>query len=402
MSVQTEFTMTSQEKTHFLDDTFSVQRRLADLRAWREEWESKDAALLKVIDSLDDRDPMQVQRGLQAVSLRTRTRINLVKQPIEIDPVLIKKIGYMTLRRYLVNQFAMLSTESKRLWIQNFLFIMSPDLRALYEKVRRVQSYRSFGQQRNFLLGGPSGMGKTTCLDWLVFHHLPVVESTYNRVPIIKVDAPVGDKAPKRILSPMILECGRTYIRKDTEVELLNKITLLIQKCRVELVIIDEIQHLVKHEMRRRLLEFSNYNRGIPIICASCNPSEFIQGDDEIAGRWNDRFDLERYSGLRLDALLSFIELLLPFTHPSYLADRTLAGQEGGGSAPGPAAFIENNTDGTLRDIMMLIADASIRALDRGEACLSMDLLKEVWQDIQSQRVIDFLSIILQKRASLD
>ena len=39
--------------------------------------------------------------------------------------------------------------------------------------VVQVGSYRSFGQQRNFLLGGESGMGKTSYLDWFTSNYLP-------------------------------------------------------------------------------------------------------------------------------------------------------------------------------------------------------------------------------------
>src|SRR5437667_11879678 len=39
---------------------------------------------------------------------------------------------------------------------------MTADLRKLDDKIAKVRNYRSLGQTRNFLLGGESGMGKTT------------------------------------------------------------------------------------------------------------------------------------------------------------------------------------------------------------------------------------------------
>src|SRR6059058_2807562 len=50
-----------------------------------------------------------------------------------------------------------------------------------------------------------------------------------------------------------------------------------------------------------------------PFICASCNPTEWMIGDIEVAGRWNDYFELPQYLGERLSDLLVFIETLLPF-----------------------------------------------------------------------------------------
>jgi hypothetical protein len=157
-----------------------------------------------------------------------------------------------------------------------------------------------------------------------------------------------------------------------------DKVTLIFQQCGVEIVVVDEIQHLTTQKMRRHLLEISNENRGIPFICALCNPTEFIQGDEEIAGRWNDYFPLKPYKGKGLERILSVIELLLPFTKNSHLGVRHH--KDG---TDGPAKFIEDVTGGILRDMMILIADASMIAIDRGAPALSRELLEESWNNIQ-------------------
>lgn len=87
-------------------------------------------------------------------------------------------------------------------------------------------------------------MGKTTYLDWLIFHHLPTVEPERNRVPIIGVEAPVSQNTAKPLLWRMLLECGQTYVRGDNEEVLLMKLVLYFQKCGVELIVIDEVQHI--------------------------------------------------------------------------------------------------------------------------------------------------------------
>ena len=62
----------------------------------------------------------------------------------------------------------------------------------------------------------------------------------------------------------------------------------------------------------------------------------------------------------------------------------------------GPAQLIEQWTGGILRDIMLLILDASARAIRRGLPHLSPSLLQETWRDIQTQQVTDFLAILRQ------
>lgn len=383
-------------KAVVMDERLDVGQRLQQLRAWQQQWRQEDQLLAQRVMQLDQNDPIDIQKGAQIASLRRRLQLNLVKEPIEIAPAVVEQVRYPVLRRSLVQQFAGLTTAERLLWLNNFLFILTPDLRQLNDKIDKVRHYRSFGQQRNFLLGGESGMGKTTYLNWLTANLLPTVEPNHNRVPIIKIDAPESSKyTPKPLFQRMILECGLNYLKGDNEEELLMKLALYFQKCQVELLVVDEVEHITRHEVRRRLLEVSNLTSNVPIICASCHPFKWVEGDLEIAGRWNDYFELKQYTGQRLNQLLAFIELLLPFPQPSSLASTELPiGLKKKETVVGPARLIEGWTGGILRDIMILILDASSRAIKQGQAHLSLELLATTWQDIQTHQVTDFLQLL--------
>lgn len=56
----------------------------------------------------------------------------------------------------------------------------------------------------------------------------------------------------------------------------------------------------------------------------------------------------------------------------------------------GPATLIQQWTGGILRDIMILIRDASRQAIEDDLPCLSPQLLKQAWKGIQEKRVTDF------------
>lgn len=384
--------------TLLLDNQLNVKKRLTDLRQWLVDWVNVDDQLTAQIDALDLENPIDIQKGMQVAGLRRRLKMQLVKEPIEIWPPAVADISYTNLRDHMIQQFLPLKETEKIIWLTNLLFILTPDLREINRKIETVRNYRSLGQQRNFLIGGHSGMGKTTYLDWLTSNFLPSVGEHHNKVPIIKVDAPVNNGSAKPLFQRMLMECGQVYSKKDTDETLLMKLILIIQKCGVEMIIIDEVEHIERDHLRRRLLEVSNLSRGTPFICASCEPLRWTEGDVEVQGRWNDFFELKQYTGERLQSLLAYLELLLPFTSSSFLGltEITVGKNK---TSPGPARLIQEWTGGILRDIMILIADASQRAIKNGDAHLSISLLENTWRDIQSHRITDFLEILKKNEA---
>jgi len=374
-----------------LDESLDVSLRLTQLQAWQTEWYRIDRILEEQVSSLDGNKLMELQQASHIANVRRRMEMTLVKTPLSIPERVLLSLGVRRIRELMASQFASLTREERLLWLNSFFFLMTTDLRQLDDKIAKVRSYRSLGQTRNFLLGGESGMGKTTYLDWLIFNHQPVVEQERNRIPIIGIEAPVSNQTARPLLWRMLLECGQTYVKGDNEEILLMKLVLYFQKCGIELIVIDEIQHIKRPELKRRVLEVSNMARGIPIICAATHPITWTEGDAEIKGRWNDVFQLTQYTGTRLDELLSTIELFLPFSQDSHLARRDIEGK------PGPATLIEQWTGGILRDIMILIRDACRRAIERNDVSLQEEVLQAAWKDIQTKQVTDFLSLIRQR-----
>lgn len=380
--------------TILLDPSLDVSRHLADLRTWQAEWRCIDRTLEEQLLPLTGLNLLELQQAVHISNVRRRMAMTLVKEPLSIPENVLKHLGVHTIRDLFAQQFASLTKEERLLWLNSFLFFMTADLRKLDDKIAKIRGYRSLGQRRNFLLGGESGMGKTTYLDWLIFNHLPVVEKERNRIPIIGLEAPVSQNTARPLLWRMLLECGQTYVKSDNEEILLMKLILYFQKCGVELVVIDEVQHIKRHELKRRVLEISNMTRGIPMICAATHPIAWTEGDAEIKGRWNDVFQLQQYTGTRLDDLLSTLELFLPFSQDSHLDKRTIDGK------PGLADLIEQWTGGILRDIMILIRDGCRRAIEESRPHLEQPILEAAWKDIQTKQVIDFLDLIRKTRTS--
>ena len=373
-----------------LDLKVNVATRLNDLQTWVTAWQEEECRLRQQLASLSPNKPVDVLRGSQIGSLRRQLALRLTQQPIYLDPNHVRKAGFTRLRQHLARQYAILSVSERRLWLTNLFFLLTPTLQALVEKLEGIRHYRSLGQQRCFLLGGVSGVGKSSLLNWYSVNYLPTIQATRNHVPVIKIDAPVSNRSPKPLFQRILLACGAATLRGNEE-HYLQLLELYFQQCGVELLIVDEIEHITRPALRRRLLELSNLT-GVPIVCASCNPIAWTMGDTEIQGRWNDYFELTQFTGSRLDAFLTMLDLLLPFPQDSRLGLREIKhGESSSTTVAGPAHYIEQWTDGILREIMVLVMDASLKVINSGQSCLTVELLSQAWRDIKRAKVVNFL-----------
>jgi hypothetical protein len=373
-----------------VDLTLDVAQRLDDLRRWLAEWADADTQLRHQLASLDPRRRADVLRSSQIASLRRQLAYQVTRQPIALDPEVVRAIGVANLRLHLGRQYAQLDRSDRQRWLANLTFLLTPSLQALITKLEAIRRYRSLGQQRCLLLGGVSGAGKSSVLNWYAVNYLPTIQAVTTSVPVIKIDAPVSNRSPKPLFQRMLLACGAVVLRGDEEHHL-QLLELYFQQCGVELLVVDEVEHITVPALRRRLLELTNLV-GVPIVCASCNPIAWTSGDAEIQGRWNDYFTLTQFTGTRLDAFLTLLEVLLPFEQESRLGLRHLPGDEG--EVAGPAHYIEQWTDGILREVMLLVRDACGKALAAGHDHLTLDTLRAAWQDIKRAKVVNFLDQI--------
>ncbi len=373
--------------TAVVDENFNVHQRLARIRRWQNEYFSEDEQLQVRLGQLDGSKPLGVQRGHQIGQLRKILIMKQMREPLEI---LIRsdqpEARLRSVRQNLVRQFASLSKMDRLRWLDNFLFIMTSDLLKLHKK---ILEYCAFDQQCIFLLSAPSGMGKTTYLNWLVALNLPGVEEQTRLAPVVvKVDAPLGNGTLKTLLQRMLLACGATYLKDDRVEDLLLKLDFYRQESNIRLIIVDDVEHISYPQMRNYLLHISSVFHGIPIVCASSNPTVWAGGYKEIVGSWTDYGMLQTYTGERLRDLLVFFDTLLPFTKESDLfLVKVNVGTE---VIDGPAKLIENWTGGILRDVVRLLRHASRRAIEDDHPCLSPQLLEEAWKEIQTVWVADF------------
>jgi hypothetical protein len=122
-----------------LDLSLDVAQRLADLCCWLAEWSDADAQLRHQVASLDPRRRADVLRGSQIASLRRQLAYQVTRQPIALDPEVVRGIGVANLWRYLSRQYAQLDRGDRQRWLANLTFLPTPNLQALIAKLEAIR-----------------------------------------------------------------------------------------------------------------------------------------------------------------------------------------------------------------------------------------------------------------------
>ena len=187
-----------------LDMSMQVGQRLAELRGWLADWHTEDCYLRQRIESLNPNCRADVMLGSQIASVRRHLACRVARRPIYLDPDTVRHVGFTNLRHHLATQYANLGLADRQLWLTNLSFLLTPTLQTLIGKLNTIRRYRSLGQARCFLLGGVSGTGKSSLLNWYAANYIPRVEAARNHVPVVKIDAPVSNRSPKPLFQRIL------------------------------------------------------------------------------------------------------------------------------------------------------------------------------------------------------
>jgi hypothetical protein len=138
----------------------------------------------------------------------------------------------------------------------------------------------------------------------------------------------------------------------------------------------DEAGNLGPYELARRFIDVANRSPRINlIVCATSNPERFRAHDPQMRERWKTPYILEPFSGKRLETLLAYLDLLLPFRQESGLALFEVR-QKNRQIVEGPARFIYDRTKGVLGEIIKLVVVSSQMAIRDNQPYLTIDYLR--------------------------
>jgi len=261
------------------------------------------------------------------------------------------------------------SAEDRIAYIDDDNHVVSfPEYERVNQRLQRLM-HRSLKKDPEMLLvTGLTGMGKSTLLEQFAAEHVWYEKNRRSYLPVLYVTVP-GAGTPSTIKQRMLMTMNAPARRKMTKAQLYDTVHWNLTKNQVQLVIVDEIQHIkgiVKDRDYRECLNFfkdiTSHNKisvvlsGLRYACQNA-----LNIDTQIKRRCKKPITLKgwRYSEELADFLEAY-EQTLPLRNDSSLGDDSMV------------AAIASYCNGTTDHICETIRDAAIFELARGKESITL------------------------------
>ncbi|MFT9849400.1 TniB family NTP-binding protein [Aneurinibacillus sp. REN35] len=215
---------------------------------------------------------------------------------------------------------------------------------------------------------GPTGAGKTTLVDEYVANFPRQVQKERTVIPVLNVKVPPRARFPKVLASKILRTMGDPLFDSGTEENMTHRIQNFVKACRIEIIILDEFQHLIDRDTDHVLATASDWLKtfieeiNIPVVLCELPESERIfKHNEQLDGRYPNRAFLHPFSFSTTEEKLAFRKFLkaidheLPFSKLSNLADPDVAGK------------LYYFSFGVPRYVMDLLKQATKFALKKGQ-----------------------------------
>jgi hypothetical protein len=262
--------------------------------------------------------------------------------------------------------------------------IRYPRFRELHEDIEECQELSKVADEPQCMsLEGPTGAGKTTLIKDYARQFPRYETGPATLIPVFYLETP-SPVTVKGLAQKMLEELGDPAAHKGNQPALNSRLIHLIRECGVELVILDDFQHLIDSETDKILAKVSNWLKvliketGVPFLVIG------IEGKVEVILEANSQ--LSRLFAVREELTRFRWELADPVTIQEFAdfirATETVVGLALPWQSESDADLLYRlyyATDGVIANIMNLMRGAGRLARKRGISRLELAVLAAVF-----------------------
>ena len=264
------------------------------------------------------------------------------------------------------------------------IWVIHPQMQAILDKIDYCREHAKYALESvGMLVIGDKGVGKTTIKDLYVERNAHRQTKTATFVPVLHIRIPVPATVGG-LNTCLLTALNDPFPNSGSLTGQTLRVYKLIGKCQVGIVMFDEFQHFAERESFKLNRTVSDWTKnfmgesGKPLILFGTPKSEAIldgQENEQLRRRFPFRMKLMPFSWVtnaEQDVFRKFLEMvdsMIPLPSSSNLAD------------PNMAARIHFATAGNMNEIMRLIRAAAVLALQRESAQISLNLLRESFEE---------------------
>ncbi|MDR6496396.1 DNA transposition AAA+ family ATPase [Paraburkholderia terricola] len=262
-------------------------------------------------------------------------------------------------------------------------FINFPHVKRILTTLDRLRERQcGKGMAKHIVLLGESGVGKSTLLTRYVEKHPRIVHEELTEVPVLFAEIDQSPN-PKRMAGTLLEALGDPKWDVGKEEHLTARFVLLMKRCRVRLVLLDEANHLIDrggektlHTSGDWIKRVANKTR-VPFVLAGIpRTKRLFATNDQVRGRFREIITIDRFSLANKSAEHEFRSVLKAFK--GYLRELPTIDLSGV-AITRQFAFA---TDGRLREIQSLLARAVELAYEQPDPRLTVAVLAEAFRTV--------------------
>lgn len=175
-----------------------------------------------------------------------------------------------------------------------------PQVTENLERIEELFDYQCVDEEpEHIMLLGDPGTGKSTLLKSVVRKHPRIEHDEFTEVPVLYAQVPPSCTI-KKLAGAMLLALGSPFWNKGTEQERSVQLGKLISACRVRLIILDEVNHVVdhgqfkSHESVADWIKHFSTQVGVSLVLAGIGRSrQLLDANGQFADRFREVLQIE-------------------------------------------------------------------------------------------------------------
>lgn len=271
-----------------------------------------------------------------------------------------------------------------RLECMKKMIVKHPQYQEVYDELEELHITSKGSVQASHLnLCGRTGVGKTTLVKDYAKKFPKEYVGSETIIPVLYLKVPPRLRTPKALASKILAEMGDLFANSGTDEELGRRIVDFAKDSQMEMLILDEFQHLIDRDTKNVLATASDWLKllteelNIPVVlCGLPESDDIFEYNEQIDGRYPRRILLEPFGfddqkqQKKFRKFLKLIDEELPFPEYSNLSDPLLASK------------IHYVTEGVPRYVKDLLLETVKLSLKRGFDCIHEEALHDAFNRI--------------------